>query len=197
VRPAWRLLAAGLVLYAVGQATLVVYQLVLDVATPFPSVADVFFVLSLLFLVPAFPAFVRAYRDSGLPFDARRDVVVPGAVALVLGIAILALIHPVFLADRFGLAEALNLFYPLSDVLLLVPAAVLARVTARLRGGKVAAVWTLLVAGFGLLIAGDVLFAWLTVAEAGALDPLVDLTFVASYAVIARATLRQRELLAG
>lgn len=197
VRPAWRLLATGLGLYALGQAVSVYYQLLRDVRTPFPSPADFFFVLSAGFLILALPAFVRAFRDAGFPFDPRRDVLLPGAAGVLLGIGVLFLVHPALDADRFGLAEALNVFYPLSDVVMLVPAIVLARITARLRGGSVAAVWALLAAGFLVLVVGDVCFAWLTIAEDARFDPLGDLAYVVAYALFARATLRQRELLAG
>ena len=63
-RPAWALLSAGLFATLAGQLSLAPYQLVAG-ETPFPSVADLFYLLAYPFLIAAFLVFLRAYHESG------------------------------------------------------------------------------------------------------------------------------------
>ena len=63
-RPAWRLLAAGLALYLLGQSSLARYQVLRLESAPFPSIADVFFVAGTLAFIAALATFIRAYRRT-------------------------------------------------------------------------------------------------------------------------------------
>jgi hypothetical protein len=195
-RGAWRLFAAGLGLFCLGQATLLVYQLLLRVPTPFPSIADPFFLLGSLALVPSLTLQLMAWRRAGLPLDSRRDLVLAGLVtAAVLG-AILALaLRPVIAAGGPGIEIALNLAYPICDALFLLPTVLLLRLTWRLRGGTAGGVWSSVLLGLIALAAGDIAFAYLTGVGITRLDPVVDLLFIAGYGAIARGALRQLDLL--
>ncbi len=197
VRPAWLLLAAGLSAYLLGQAALSYYQVLLSVATPFPSIADLFFVLALLLLIPALVVFIHAYRKSGFPFDSKVDLALMGGgstvVLIVLGIVFLGpVVRP---REDFGLGELLEIVYPVSDIFLLVPALILFKITWRLRGGQVGKMWLALLVGLFAMAGGDITFAYLTDSATPLLDAVVDLMFLAAYISIARGVLFQYELL--
>lgn len=192
---AWLFLAVGLSLYSCGQLTLVVYQLVLAVPTPFPSWADAFFMASAAVLIAALICFLQAYRRSGLPFDPIGDLAgVGGGSLLVLGTAVAFILRPVVQSSEGGLGLLLNLAYPVSDLALLVPSLILLRVSWRLRGGSVAKVWLALVVGFVAIAAGDVAFAYFTEVGVARLDSVIDLMFLAGYMSIARGALWQDEI---
>src|SRR5262249_1625122 len=80
VRGSWSLLAAGLLLLTLGEATEAFYVVVRRVADPFPSLADVFFLLAYPLLMVAFVSFVRAYRASGFPVASGQSRFVLAAV---------------------------------------------------------------------------------------------------------------------
>jgi hypothetical protein len=105
------------------------------------------------------------------------------------------LLRPIVQAETSPLERALNLAYPISDLVLMVPAVLLLITARKFSGGRVARVWFALLLGLVVLAGGDVAFAYLTSMGQEHLDPLVDFLFLASYVILARATLYQVELL--
>ena len=197
VRPAWLLLSAGLVAYGLGQACLSYYQVLRSVPTPFPSIADGFFLIAMLLLIPALVGFIRAYQSSGFPFDPKVDLALTGGLsAVVLVVAGIIFLGPVVRPrEEFGLGELLEIVYPIADFFLLVPALILFKITWKFRGGQVGKMWLALLVGFFAMAGGDVTFAYFTESVTPLLDAVVDLMFLASYISIARGVLFQHELL--
>lgn len=196
VRPAWLLLTAGLGLYLLGQTVLSVYQVVLRVDTPFPSVADLFFQVSMIVLIVSLVVFLRAYSQTlGVALG---ELAWVGLVALaVLLLVAIVVLRPVATEEAPLLARFLNLAYPLLDCLLLVPGLMLLRLTMKLRGGSLWIVWMLLLLGFFFVAAGDILFAYFTTLGLEILDPLLHLLFAAAYVLFAWGTRRQLAILEG
>lgn len=192
----WSLLALGIGGFLGGQLILGVYQLVLQVPSPFPSAADVLFVGAYPLLVAALLAFIRAYREAGYPVGSRAEHLLTalGGAALLVA-PTWALIRPILAAPAAPLERALNAAYPLMDVVVLLPILVLLRIASRFRGGQVARVFASLLGGIFFLCAGDVLFAYFSVLGRKELDPLVDATFVLSYFFLAHGALGQYRLL--
>jgi hypothetical protein len=194
-RPTWLALTIGLSAAFFGQLCLAPYQLSGSEA-PFPSLADPFFLISYPLFAAMLAVSIRAYGLSGI-------VRVRAAELWPLGFAVLALcaiglwplLRPILAAPDPALKKALNLSYPALDVLLLVPAILLLRITLPLRGGKVWRVWAALLLGFGLTLAGDLLFAYQTSLSFGRIDPLVHLAYIGSYGCFALAVIRQRLLI--
>ena len=193
-RPAWALLSAGLFAMLVGQMSLAPFQLFRE-TTPFPSVGDIYYVLSYPFLIAAFLVFLRAYADGGFPIGslAERAAIV-GGVALLGGAAIVVMLRPVASGGGELLERMLNVAYPALDVVLLMPLALLLRVALRMRGSHAGAVWGLLLLGFVCLACGDIAFAYFSAGELH-LDPYVHATFVLSYGLVSLGAHRQLLLL--
>jgi hypothetical protein len=196
-RPAWALLSAGLFATLAGQASLAPYQLFAN-TTPFPTVADLFFVLSYPFFIAAFLVFLRAYQESGLPVGSRAE-----RAAIVLGMGVVAgtvaahVLEPVAAGGGELLDRILTLAYPALDLVLLLPLALLLRIAGRLRGSHAGAVWGLVLAGFVCLCFGDIFFAFFTALGEAHLDPYVHAGYILSYALIAGGARRQLDLLGG
>lgn len=196
-RTAWQWLFPGFGALMAGQAIIAFYQfgLGLDEA-PFPSIADVFFVLSYPLMIAALVLFLRAYLQSGFPVGSR-----PERIGMAVGILLLCaaigypILKPLVSSEAVFLERLLNLLYPVMDGLLLIPTALLIRISVRFRGGAVWKIWATLLAGCVFLCIADVLFAWFSQLGRTDLVDLVDLTYLLSYGLFAQGVLYQRQLL--
>jgi hypothetical protein len=194
-RPAWFLLSLGLLSTFVGQLCLAPFQLVLG-ETPFPSVADVYYLLAYPFLIAAFLTFLYAYREAGLPIGSlgERLAIVAG-VGLVAVLVAIPILKPVATSGSALLDRILTVAYPLLDLLLLVPLALLLRVALRLRGSRVGDVWLLLLVGAAVMCMGDICFAYFQALGEEHLDPFVHASFILAYGLMAGGAHRQLQIL--
>jgi hypothetical protein len=194
-RPAWFLLSLGLLATFVGQLSLAPLQLVRN-ETPFPSVADIYYLLSYPFLIAALLVLLNAYREAGFPIGsvAERTGILAG-VGVVAAVVVVPILRPVAATGGPLLERILSVAYPILDLVLLLPLALLLRVALRLRGSHAGEVWLLLLSGFVFLCAGDVCFAWFQSLGAEHLDPFVHANFILAYGLVAGGTHRQLQLL--
>jgi hypothetical protein len=118
---------------------------------------------------------------------------VTAAVCAALSFVVL---RPVVLAEMPPLEKALSAAYPLLDMALLVPLALLLRTTWHFRGGSVGTAWILVLTGFVFMCAGDVLFAYFTALGLTGLDPFVHGAYILSYGLIAGGVGRHLALVA-
>lgn len=196
-RTAWQLWTAGIAGILLGQATLTYYLATRGTLSVFPSAADLFFVLGCLALVAALFAFLRSYRESGFPIGTtgERWGIALGAAALSAAV-IVPVLWPVMQTPAPPLEKLLNLAYPILDLLMLVPALMLLRISLRFWGGKVWTVWAALIAGILCTTAGDLAFAWFSLLGQTRLEALIDVAYILGYGFFAASVLSQRELLA-
>lgn len=195
VRPAWTLLTWGLLSYFLGQSVLATYQLALAVAAPFPSLGDVFFLTAMTLWLVSLARFVRAYAQAGfVEGGALKAVTVACVAAVVLGVLGYAVLIPILESPAPVMEKALNIAYPVADLLLMIPVLVLLQMALKLRGGKLWWPWMALLAGFAFLALGDILFAYFTALDMEFLDPLLDVMFTYSYIFIAWGAALQSEI---
>ena len=184
VRPAWALLAAGVGATLVGQAFLAPYQ-ILDGRSPFPSLADVFYLAAYPLLGAGLVWFAVAYDRAGFPVgSAGERILILGATSAACVALAVPVLRPVVTAEMPPLEKALSVAYPALDLALLVPLALLLRITLRFRGGDLGTAWLVVLSGFVLLCGADILFAYLTTMGQAGLDPFVHTGYILSYGVI-------------
>jgi hypothetical protein len=194
-RPAWFLLSIGLLATFVGQLSLAPLQLVRN-ETPFPSVADIYFLISYPFLIAALLVLLNAYREAGFPVGSLGERAVILAVVGVAGVVVaVPILQPVAATGGPLLERILTVAYPVLDIVLLLPLALLLRIALRLRGSHAGEVWVLLLSGFVFLCAGDICFAWFQSLGAQHLDPFLHGTFILAYGLVAGGAHRQLQLL--
>jgi hypothetical protein len=194
-RPAWFLLSLGLLSTLVGQLCLAPFQVVRG-ETPFPTVADIFYVLGYPFLIAALLVLLHAYRESGLPVGSLAErLVTLGAVGVLAAVVAVPILRPVAATGGPLLERMLTVAYPVLDLILLLPLALLLRVALKLRGSHAGEVWVLILGGIVFLCAGDICFAYFQSLGEAHLDPFVHATFVLAYGLIAGGAHRQRLLL--
>ncbi len=189
----WLLLATGLTAYALGQVTLLYFQLKTG-TSPFPSVADIAYVVSYPLLIASVVAFIRAYARAGFPMDRTPTM----WIILIAAAAIVAwpLLRPIIRSADDALSKSLNIAYFAFDLLLLIPAIALLRITSRFRGGAVWQIWFALLTGFIFSAAGDLMFGYFSSVGLAAIDPAVHAVYVIAYAALATGTMVQERLLA-
>jgi len=199
-RRAWWLLSASLAGFWIGEAVEGSYT-VRGLESPFPSVADAFFLLAYPAIVAALFLFLRAYRLSGYGEVGATAGLVAATIVAALGLPLLV---PILRAPLPALERLVSGAYGVIDLVALVPLLLLLRLTWALRGGSVWQVWASLLFGFLLTFVGDVLVAYWLIAgtqggdsKAETLDLVSSVVFTLSYLAIARGTLHQRALLRG
>ncbi len=195
-RPAWRLMAAGLLGLFLGQAGLTFLSLVQGRKDVFPSFADAFFVAGSLAVVAALVVFLRAYKASGFPLGGPWELrIVAVLAALVAAGVILPLLWPILQAPAPAAEKFLNLAYPTLDFLMLIPAVLLLSVSLRFWGGRVWPVWGALAAGIFFTAVADILFGYFSGLDHTQLESLIDAMYILAYGCFLGSVLYQRELL--
>ena len=191
-RQPWFLLGAGLAAMSIGQAILVSYQFMTS-KTPFPSPADFWFVLAYPLIIFALVQFALTYSRGG--FATGNLKVFAVVIFVIAGAIAWPILQPVAHMPAAPMEKALNLVYPSLDLLLMVPIAVLLRITSRFRGGAVWPIWLSLLMGFVFTAAGDILFAYLSALGHNELDALIHAMFIIAYGNLAWGALFQERLL--
>jgi diguanylate cyclase len=165
------IISVGLILYALGQYSWLVYNLVLDSEVPYPSIADIFFVLSMPLFAIGFWLILRMYRTF-----LSAKMVVQLIIGVVIWSALTALV--VGTPDLSGdlVSRFLNSYYPFGDAVL----ASLAFITFRTGGGKIDRSILMFVAGMLLLAAGDIVFTFRNNNETYWNGDISDILFAAS-----------------
>jgi len=192
-RHPWLMLTVALAFFALGQGTLTMYQTFTG-DSPFPSIADVWFMISYPLLIVALVSFTVAYAQSGFPMSGLGSL----TIALIAVAAIVAwpLLAPIARTPGPLVANTLNVAYPALDLLLLVPTIVLLRLTSRFRGGAVWRIWAALVTGFVFTAIGDIAFAYFSTFNYTHIDPLVHAMYIVAYGSLAAGAAIQYRILA-
>jgi hypothetical protein len=196
-RRAWLLMSAWLGCWFLGQSVLASYENLLHVTPPTPSVGDVFFTAGYVFVILALFGFVNAYRASGFAVGSARELaaIAIGACAVFGVVGYLELVSVAIGATPLG-ERLVTVGYPVLDLVTLIPAIVLFRITVAFRGGQVWRVWAALLAGILFAMGGDVVFSDLTLTHVEAIGPVADLLFILGYSFCGYGMRLQYELVA-
>jgi diguanylate cyclase (GGDEF)-like protein len=182
-RLSWALLAAGTGSWAMGQTIWSYYEVISTRATPFPSYADIGF---LLFPVLALPGLLvrpsAAFVGSG-----RARLVLDGLMvaASLFGVSWVTALGQVYRsATEGGLGLLVGIAYPISD-LVMITVGVLVVVQARVRAGLL-----LLILGLVGMAIADSAFSYLTAAGSYHTGSVVDIAWVSAFLLLGVAALR-------
>ena len=179
---AWLWLTVGLGLFLAGEISWAFQEVVLGIKSPFPSVADIFWLAG---YPPLMIGLVIAWRQL--------DIALRGGEILAIGVgagaAVTAgafwLLIPIATAPKLPpLEKILDFAYPLADILLIIPAVALALIFGRSLLGRP---WRLICVGLVFMGLADFSFAYLTWNNmyASQSGNLIDLLWVVGYLTIA------------
>ncbi|PWH17950.1 MAG: hypothetical protein DDG60_01060 [Anaerolineae bacterium] len=198
-RGEWAFLSVGIGLWTMAELlwTFLAYMLQ---ETPYPSVADAFWVPGYAMVVVF--AFMR-YRALRVRWNSKKTQVLLAVFAAFFVLVVIFVILPMLLPGQFDapLTLLLNIFYPVADLLVLFSALLMALSFA---GGRFSAPWAVLAVGLATLSLSDILFIYadwngLYMAE-GNLTPLtaiVDIGNLSAYVLLALGMLLHQRLLSG
>ncbi|HYG57619.1 MAG TPA: hypothetical protein VD902_06090 [Symbiobacteriaceae bacterium] len=184
VRPYWLWLAAGYVLNALGFITYALWETVLGLEVPTPSLADLFWGLSYPALIYGSLAMLRTYVNSGL---AVRINPLSWVGTLVVFLAAgYFLMLPTLQDTEAGLLEKfVLLLYPVGDVFLFAASTAIALMMRQFGSGKLGAPWTFIALGMITVTLGDMVYTYLSAQDLYETGNLVDLSWVLQGCLVA------------
>lgn len=150
-------LLSGFVFWFLGELTWSFYALILGVAVPYPSLADVFWIAGYPFVLLGMIAFVHPFKAA----ITKRNLLLASALAtLATGLVVAGLIVPVLSFSKYAVNQLVVGFaYPPLDIALLFASVIGISLFDR---GKIVKGWYWLTAGAILTALGDILFSYST-----------------------------------
>jgi diguanylate cyclase (GGDEF)-like protein/PAS domain S-box-containing protein len=181
----WAWVAGGCLVWALGSVAFAFYELVLGVTSPFPSVADLGYVLYALPIAYGITRFPRATGNAWAQWRLALDgIVIAGSLLLASLVWVLAPVIDATSHDTFTRVDALA--YPLVDVA--VAAVVMTRSMVFPHARR--HVWALLSLGLLVLAVTDSVYIRLTFTKEGfAPGGLLDLGWFLSFILVALAAM--------
>jgi PAS domain S-box-containing protein len=179
-RAGWSLLATSAASWAAGQVAWTIYEVGLADAVPFPSGADVGFVLAVPFAI----AGVLTFPSGPSTLTNRFRVLLDGAIVAASLVFVAWPIGLHELVDQPGFAvtsRVLVVGYPAADVMVIT----LLALSVRKAAGRFRQVVMLLIAGFSLNLLADGSFAYLVLhGDYGVLGSVFDAGWLGGYLLV-------------
>ena len=185
MRRAWWLIGLSAAAMGLGDAIWMWYQVVRNVESPFPSVADFAYLASMPLLAAGVLAFPVAPSERAARLRTLMDgVLIAGSLLLISWATVL---EPIYRQeDVTPLERAVGIAYPLGDVVIVTIAFAL---LVRRRGRELAPLW-LVAAAVGVLAASDTLFLYLSEMGTYGEGNLIDVGWPLAYLLLLLAALR-------
>lgn len=179
-------LASGMAFFFVGEALFFYYQYILD-KTPFPSIADVFYLLAYPMILIGLMIEVRMHKPRLSEFSKKTIFVMSTAFIALLGIVSYFGIYKAYDTDATILSNWIAISYGVADLIILIPAMYVLKLAFDFKGGKLFNTWIMIFFAMLFMLAGDILFASYNEKYSEGLKPytLIDLLWVASYLLFA------------
>jgi len=177
----------AILLWFIGEVTWLVYELILGVLIPYPSIADVFYLTG---YIPAFVSilgFMRIFQKLVTPLKKIASLLVG---LLILGVTAVFLLTPLSMSSSPVFVQAFDLAYPVLDAVLM------ALVTTRLIafiGTSLGRPWTWIFCGLLLYSFADIMFSWGSLADWYYSGHPIELFWLYGYLALAVGFNRQRK----
>jgi len=184
----WGLFALGILLWAAAEIIWAYYEIILEIETPYPSLADILWIPGYL---PLFWGLILRHRMLNVKLDQRRITTIILTTALFLFASIYFVLIPNIVEfDIERLDESLlNLFYPLGDLVLFILSTLILFSFER---GRYAVTWMFVAIGFIIMSVSDLLFSYLSWygyyypdGQVNFVSIVVDVTYALSYLLLA------------
>ena len=177
---AW--LGSGLTLFFIGELLFFLYQFVFH-KTPFPSVADVFYLLAYPMLLAGLLIEVKMHKPKLSEFNKQALAIITLIFLSLLGVVCYFGIYNAYDAKASTLANIIGMSYGVADLIILVPVIYVLKLAFQFRGGKLFVSWMLIFCAMIFMLAGDIFFASYNDQYSAGTWPynLIDLFWTASY----------------
>lgn len=179
-------LALGMACFFIGETLFFMYQYVFH-KMPFPSVADVFYLLAYPMILIGLLIEVRMHKPRLSEFNKSALAIMGGVLAVLIAVVTYFGIYKAYDPDAAFFANWIAASYGIGDIIILIPAMYVLKLAFDYKGGKLFNSWILIFFAMLFMLSGDILFAtYSTQYSAGAWPyTLIDLLWVASYLLFA------------
>ncbi|MFZ2125105.1 MAG: hypothetical protein WA087_03965 [Candidatus Saccharimonadales bacterium] len=179
-------IAAGIACWGIGEIIFMVFANIMNI-DPFPSLADVFFLLAYPLLgVGIYQSFVAA--EIKLKQVRKSLLATLLSVSFVLAIFVMYfMIYQVYDPEADLAINFVNISYGLGDLVLVILSLLAILVSNEYKGGKLGSFWMTMASGFTLILIADIMFAIYSEQVLNDIKPYtyIDLIWTAGYLFIA------------
>lgn len=198
-KTAWLLVSIGTVLFFIAESTYAVLELGygIDMNEQFPSVADFFWCAAYIPFYAGLMSMFLGYRNSGFPMGQTRVYTLLSVIFTITALGtIYYLLVPVINDTETELfAKVFYMFYPIADLALVIPAAILVYITSLFGKGLLSMPIKLMASGFIFFTVGDLAYSVLSWQDLYQGGSTIDLAWNAAYLSLALAGAYQKELI--
>jgi len=194
----WLTLTAGIFCWFLGELIWFVYEVVLKISVPFPSLADAAWLIGYPLI---FASLILLWRTTGSRLSNRQILFIFIATLLAALASGYVLLGPIAASTQISSTEKfLDLAYPVGDLMIIFGALVVPFVFGR---GILSRSWSIIALGFFASAIADTLFSYLTwhgiffTAGNIFISAAANLLWILGYLVIAFGFYHQRWLLEG
>lgn len=178
--------AAAMACFFIGETLFFMYQYVFH-KMPFPSVADVFYLVAYPLLLAGLLIEVKMHKPKLSEFNKTAVVVMSSILVVLVAVVAYFGIYKAYDPEATAVANWIATSYGIADIIIIVPILYVLKLAFDFRGGKLFNSWILIFFAMLLMLKGDVLFALYSTQYSEGQWPytLIDLAWTASYLLFA------------
>ena len=195
----WAMIFIGIFLSFIAESLYGIQEIVLktNMNETFPTIADYFWCIGYIPLFIGLAMMFIGYKSSGFPMGNPKIYIFLFLSYIVLfAIVSYFLIIPIIKdPETNGLATFFYLFYPIADIFLVVPAAILMYITSLFGKGSFSKPWRYLAIGFLCFSFADLLYSYLSWQDKYGSGNMIDVAWHLGYLLIGLSGLYQRKLI--
>jgi hypothetical protein len=161
----WGLILVSILIFILAETTYGFLEVGLgyDMDEEFPTIADYIWVIGYIPMFAGLLMMFIGYKKSGLPMGKPKVLaLVSILIFLISAVVIYFIMVPIITDQETALSDKIfYLFYPIADILIVIPAALLVYITSLFGGGIIARPWKYLTYGFILFTFSDLIYSYL------------------------------------
>jgi hypothetical protein len=198
-KTAWLLIAIGLFLNFAAESTYAILEIIhhIDMNETYPTLADFFWCAAYIPLFAGIATMFVGYKNSGFPMGNFKTYTIFASLFAAVALStIYFLLIPVINDRETELFQKIfYLFYPLADLILVVPAFILVYITSLFGKGIISKPLRYMAIGFVFITIADLAYSILSWRDAYGNGNFIDLAWHFGYLSIALAAAYQKELI--
>jgi hypothetical protein len=162
----------------------------------FPTQADFFWLSGYIPMIGGVLMIFLGYKKSGFPIGNLKLHLLLSFIFFAFSVAVIVLLLVPIITDQETEknAKAAYLYYPVADLLLVIPAVLLMYITSLFGSGTISTSWRFLAIGFMLITFADLFYSYLGWRDLYQNGNLIDLAWHGGYLMVGMAGLYQKEL---
>ena len=189
----WLFLSLGIMFWFLGDVIWAYYELILELPSPFPSIADYAYSIGYPLL---FVGIIMQVRSINIKLPKLELFVIILVQSIITVLVFILLIFPIAqeeITEDFTATQLFwSIFYPCGDLILLLGALLL---ISKYKGGDFSKVWLLLAIGLLIVVAADLVFSYYSWLELEAIWAYYDLLFIGYNMILVITAVYLKELI--